>query len=173
MGVRYRLAQFWRTLTAGPLPDAVQVEIQAVLTPGEYGLFRRFAPGDQRHGYDVMQTLRAAGHADPALLAAALLHDIGKTRARVTVLDRTLVVLFGLLAPARMEAWGQGEPAGWQRPFVVKVQHPAWGAEMAAAAGSTSRTVALILRHQDALPATDQTEEDRLLRQLQWADDLN
>lgn len=173
MGARYRLAQFWRNITAGPLPTAHQNEIQAVLTPAEYVLFRRFGRSDQRHGYCVMRTLRSAGVEEQALLAAALLHDVGKTRARVTVLDRTLVVVFGILAPATVARWGQGEPVGWQRPFVVKAQHPAWGAEMAAAAGSMQRTVTLILRHQDSLPAQDQTEEDRLLRLLQWADDLN
>lgn len=173
MGIRYRVAQFWHNITAVPLPPALQTEIQTRLTSAEFALFQQFTASDQWHSYRVMQTLHTAGHDNPSLLAAALLHDIGKTRARVTVLDRTLAVLAGKLVPARAEAWGQGGVDGWQRPFVVKAQHPAWGAEMAAAAGSPPLTVALIRRHQDPLPAQDNCEEDRLLRLLQHADNAH
>jgi len=69
-------------------------------------------------------------------------------------------------------------PHGWRRPFVVKAQHAAWGAEMAANAGSDPLTVWLIEHHQDVLAPLKASEEvgteaERLLRQLQWADDHN
>lgn len=169
----YRLRQFWQNVTAAPLPGDAWNEIESVLSPAEVALFRRLAASDRRHSYGVMQTLRSADHTHPALLAAALLHDVGKTRVPLTVWDRTLIVAAETAVPRRSAAWGQGTPHGWKRPFVVKAQHAAWGAEMAAAAGSRSLTVALIRRHQDPLPEAVEHEEDRLLHWLQWADEQN
>ena len=171
MGIRYRLGQFWRVLTAQPLPAGAWPELEQVLSPSELALYGRYRPGDQWHTYQVMRRLAADGQDNPALLAAALLHDIGKTRESIRLPGRVLVVLVEKLLPGRVAKWGSGEPHGWQRPFVIKMQHPAWGAEMAQAAGSDALTVSLIRRHQDPLPPQDQSPEDQLLRRLQWVDD--
>lgn len=173
-GVSYRLGQFWRIVTARPLPTAARTEMAAALTPPEVALFECLSTSDQWHSWRVMQTLRAAGHDQPDLLAAALLHDVGKTRWPLTVWDRTLIVLAQAIWPKRAATWGQRREArGWRRPFVVKTQHPIWGAEMAAAAGCRPLTIALIRRHQDPLPDEAYSEEERLLGYLQWADDKN
>ncbi|MCP4426836.1 MAG: HD domain-containing protein [Chloroflexi bacterium] len=183
--VLYRLGQFWRIWRAQPLPDLAWEWITAVLTQPEAALFDRFSLSDRRHSYQVLRTLQLAGETHPDLLAAALLHDVGKTRAPLSIWERSLIVLASKLAPGKTAVWGQGEAQGWKRPFVVKAQHPAWGAAMAQAAGSRPLTVALIRRHQDTLgtaaSASDLrsplsacvTEEDDLLRLLQWADDQN
>lgn len=173
MRVGYRLGQFWRIWRAQPLPEAAWVEITAVLTETESALFNRFSLSDQQHGYGVLGTLQLAGHTHPDLLAAALLHDVGKTRFPLSIWERSLIVLASKLLPGKMAVWGQGDARRWQRPFVVKVQHPAWGAEMAQTAGSRPLVIALIRRHQDKLLETAVTGEDKLLRLLQWADDQN
>lgn len=172
MDVVYRLGQFWRMLTADPLPAGAWREIESILTPAQATLFRQFATKDRQHSYRVMRTLREAGHTDPDLLAAALLHDVGKARHYIHLRERVLIVLAEVFLPGRVEAWGQGQPEGWQRPFVIRAQHPAWGAEMAAEAGSSPTTVALIRHHQDKPPATG-TPAGALLPLLQWADDQN
>lgn len=171
--VLYRLQQFWHGLTAEPLPGVAYTEIAAVLNAREFELFRRFSASDQRHSYCVFCSLRTANHTHPALLAAALLHDVGKTRAPLSVWERSLAVLVEAFLPGKVAAWGQGKAQGWRRPFVVKVQHPVWSAEMVRAAGSDSLTVSLVRRHQEELSEVARTEEDRLLRHLQWADDQN
>ncbi|MCP5099393.1 MAG: hypothetical protein GY943_27885, partial [Chloroflexi bacterium] len=74
--------------------------------------------------------------------------------------------------PSKAVLWGQGEAVGWKRPFVVRQKHAAWGAEMAEKVGSSATVVALIRRHQDNLTIIN-NEEDKLLTQLQWADDQN
>lgn len=173
MGVFYRLGQFWRVWRARPLPEEARETITAVLTPEEIALFNRFSFSDQQHSYHVLCTLQSNGQTHPDLLAAALLHDVGKTRAPLSIWQRSLIVLAQAFVPGKTADWGQGDVASWQRPFVVKAHHPAWGAEMAQAAGSRPLTIELIRRHQDPLPETAVTEADRLLRLLQWADDQN
>lgn len=171
MNIRYRLRQFWQLVTARPLPPAAWQDIEAILAPRELALFRRHSPADRQHAYRILCTLQAASHDRPALLAAALLHDVGKTRCRPRPWERVLGTLAERLFPGRVEHWGAGEPRGWRRPFVIRAQHAAWGAEMAAAAGSSPLTVALIRYHQDKDAASGNGETATLLRCLQAADD--
>ena len=171
--VRYRLWQFWQIVTAVPLEPPMRAEVATILSASELVLFDRFSRNDQWHSYRVMKMLQAAGHTQPPLLVAALLHDVGKTKLSLSIWQRSLIVLVSLLLPRQAAVWGQGEAVGWQRPFVVKAQHPAWSAEMAAAAGSLPQAVALMRRHQDPIDPHDTSEEAALLRVLQWADDQN
>ncbi len=171
--VRYRLWQFWQIVTAVPLEPSARAEVAAILSPSELSLFERFALNDQWHSYRVMKMLREAGHNQPALLVAALLHDIGKTKLTLSIWERSLIVLASILLPRQTAVWGQGDAVGWKRPFVVKMQHPAWSAEMATAAGSDAQAIELMQRHQDPIAPDDQSEEAQLLRLLQWADDQN
>ena len=171
--IGYRLRQFWQDVTAPRLTAVAQTDIAAQLTPAELALFQRYSQSDQWHTFRVMKTLQACGQNQPALLTAALLHDVGKARVKLSVWERSWIVLAEFGWPQKTAVWGQGEPVGWRRPFVVKAQHPAWGAEMAAAAGSSPLVVELIRRHQDNGLETAVTEADRLLGWLQWADDQN
>lgn len=170
---RYRLWQFWQIVTAVPLEPAAREEVAAILSARELSLFNQFALNDQWHSYRVMKLLQEAGHQEHALLVAALLHDVGKTKLPLSIWERSLIVLASIFLPGQTAVWGQGEATGWKRPFVVKVQHPAWSAEMAAAAGSMPQAIDLMRRHQDPISTEDTSEEARLLRLLQWADDQN
>lgn len=77
MRVRYRIWQLWRALT-GRLDTQEDAFAQRTLTPAEYTLFVRMPPYDQRHCMDVALVLGRLGVTDEAVLALALLHDIGK-----------------------------------------------------------------------------------------------
>lgn len=171
MRVAYRLGQFWQLIHASPLPPEAWREIEGVLAPAELALFRRFSPADRQHGYRVMCTLRAAREEEPALLVAALLHDVGKTRVRIRLWERVLGTLGERVFPGRVKAWGSGRAGGWRRPFAIRVQHAAWGAKMAEEAGSAPLAVALVRRHQDKALDHLEPELARLLRRLQWADE--
>ncbi len=184
---RYRLWQWGQLLRRRPLSREARIEVAAVLSEAEMALFNRFGASDQWHSYRVFCMLRESDPTNPALLKAALLHDVGKTLLPLTIWERALIVLLGRLLPERTRAWGSKEINSyqlsignyqlsiewWRRPFVVKEQHPAWGAAMAEAAGSEPLVVTLIGRHQDELPEVPETAEDQLLARLQWADDLN
>jgi hypothetical protein len=173
VGAFYRLWQFWEIVRARPLPPVARQEIAAILSPAELRLFEAMSLSDQQHSYRVVQTLRRAGHHQVDLLAAALLHDAGKRCVRLSLVDRTLIVLAEALWPHKTAGWGWGEAKGWRRPFVVKARHPEWSETLAAEAGSRPLTLALIRRHQDSLPQSGGSAEDELLRLLQWADNQN
>lgn len=107
------------------------------------------------------------------LWVAALLHDVGKIRYPLNLWERIEVVLFNSMMPGKAQDWGQAEPVGWRKPFVVALQHPGWGADLAERAGATPMTVALIRRHQEKTgvdTGNPDNIENQLLKQLQIYD---
>ncbi len=168
----YRTRQFWNAL---PVPRK-RVETGALLphlSPPQIVLFRRMQPSEQAHAHQVLERLKAAGQTDPHLLAAALLHDVGKILYPLSLLDRVVIVLGKRFFRRRAGRWGEGTPGLFRRPFVVAAHHPAWGADLAEQAGASSRTVGLIRRHQDPPSPNPGSRTERLLAALQAADEEN
>ncbi|HUP55496.1 MAG TPA: hypothetical protein VM408_08315 [Methylomirabilota bacterium] len=117
---------------------------------------------DQRHGLDVVATLRAEGVMDPDVLVAGLLHDAGKRQTGVW--PRVVFSLSQLLG-----AWVSrvgGVVPGYGAALARLRDHAETSAVLAAAAGCSPRTVQLI-RHQDAPLDPDAG------RLLQLADEAN
>jgi hypothetical protein len=168
----YRLRQFLSAVLARVSPDDVR-EAEALLPPGARVLFRQMSAADQRHSLAVMRTLRRAGHTDPDLLCAALLHDVAKSATRITPAHRTIIVLSRHFAPGVLAWLTRGEPGGWRRPFVIHRQHPELGAQWAAQAGCSLQTVSLIRRHQEPIPHAALDEQEQVLIALQRADGVN
>lgn len=182
----YRVYQFFTALKAylpawaGGMDREETRLIETVLpTPAQQHLFRRMSPNDRRHALAVARTLQQAGYSRPALLQAALLHDVAKSLGQ-PILHRVLIVLLEAFAPGwliRLSRLETGQPleqiGGWRRPFVIHAHHPALGAAWAGAAGCEPLAVRLIARHQEGLPGDPGSEEDQLLVVLKWADDLN
>ena len=155
---RYRVWQMWRALTPRPLDAADRTILSATLPPGGQALFAAMARRDQRHSLSVYHGLRARGHGDPELLAAALLHDSGKGGGRVRLWMRPTVVLLRAWAPrlltwlARPPSAGTGTDTGvpyLRLPFYYAWHHAEIGAELAARAGLSARVVLLIRTHHD------------------------
>lgn len=169
--IRYRVGQFFSALAARVSPEEAG-RATRLLAPEARALFYRQAIQDQRHALDVYRALCQAGHTAPHLLAAALLHDVGKAAARLYAWQRAIIVLLGRFAPHLLARLSEGRPRSWNRPFVVHAQHPEIGARWAQEAGCSPLTVALIRRHQDK-PSSLRTEEDKLLAALQAADSQN
>jgi putative nucleotidyltransferase with HDIG domain len=172
MGLVYRASQTFRVLLAKPGSEDLALAEEHLPPPlGE--LFHQMSPADQVHGFRVLRSLLARGEGDPDLLAAALLHDVGKSQVQVKLWERVLIVLASWLTPNRSRHWGEGELTSWRRPFVIAVHHPTWGAEMIRQAGGSEKLVTLVLRHQDDLPPNSTIEIDQMLSRLQEADRLN
>jgi hypothetical protein len=167
----YRVSQFWISLRASPLNGRDLRLVQAVLTDSQMELFTHLQPGEQCHGSRVLQYLLDRGESHPDLLAAALLHDVGKICHPLRLWERVVIVLAKQLIPGCAAAWGRGEPKGWKRPFVISSMHASWGAEMVAETGASELLLMLIRDHQQNLPEQgDGSLERRLLVVLREAD---
>jgi putative nucleotidyltransferase with HDIG domain len=167
----YRMWQFVQAARASIRPADAE-DVRGYLTPAALSLFEAMPRYDQQHGRHVLQALRERGHGDPGLLAAALLHDVGKTadrRGRLRLWHRVAVVLMRAWWPGLLGSIGQNRPGSWRHPFFVQQQHAAIGAEHARQAGCLPRTVELIRRHEEK----GETIDDPLLAALQAADNAS
>jgi hypothetical protein len=171
----YRVHQFWLALSAKPNPAGLELA-RGVLTPAQMELFIAMPPNEQAHALNVLQKLLGQGESHPDLLAAALLHDVGKQTHPLHPLERAVIVLGQKLFPHKLKQLGAEPLSGlhslpaWQRSFVVAAQHPAWGAQMARDAGVSELGQALISRHQEKPSKNPLTVEDTLLLKLQAVD---
>jgi len=172
--VIYRTRQFWLAWRAQSLTEEELTPAHAALTKEQMQLFTRLQPSEQIHALRVLQIVQKQGGNDPDLQTAALLHDIGKVRAPLKLWERVLIVLGKAFFPERAKVWGDYQPEGWARPFVIAEQHPTWGGEMASEVGASPLAVSLICRHQssDEFQPISQ-HEDHLLSILQKADHQN
>jgi len=171
--------QFVRAVAAPLLPlDTTEVaEVRTYLPEAAWPLFATMAPPDQRHGLDVLRTLRASGYDHLALMQAALLHDCAKREGGVRLWHRVAIVLLKAFRPGTLTRWADA-PApprdSWYYPLWAHVNHPRRGSELAAAAGCDPLAVMLIRRHHDSPPvSTGDPLADHLLAALQAADDDN
>ena len=144
----WRVRQFGHAVWSRP-DSAVDADLQRLLASDQqWRLLARLTPFDRAHHLRVHQLLTEAGHDDPDLLRAALLHDIGKAdgRGRVNVVHRTTHVLLGRLLSAALDRLAVN--GGWFRHGIwLSVHHATIGAELAASAGASERCCRLIASH--------------------------
>ncbi len=165
MRLHYRLVQFWKACTA-PWRVVDRAYVEKRLAPPLLMLFQQMPHAEQIHAIEVCRRVEASGYDDPDLLAAALLHDVGKVRAYPTPLERAVVVIVEHFAP-RLAAYFAESEQRWWRAFRVRRHHPCWGAEMVARVGGSARTVELIRHHHQP----HQDDDDELLSALRAADE--
>lgn len=170
--IHYRVWQFWRVLWGRPDEGGLKTARQ-LLSPQLFHLFEQMPPAEQAHALRVVLAIKESGFNHPALLTAALLHDVGKQRFPLYPWERVMVVLAKAFFPEKAHQWGQGNPSGWRKAFVVASRHAEWGAEMAAEKGASELTVKLIREHQTASPTGFSEEEAALLTRLMKADNEN
>lgn len=179
--ILYRIRQFLHALTA-PLAREDPEGVAEVLTLAQRALFDRMPAADRRHAWAVYRILKEQGIQSPDLLAAALLHDVGKAALAPPIWVRVVVVLLERFAPRLLERLPSARETGVNdRPFAWRPRriveylalyrdHAELGARWAEAMGCSERTVALIRRHHER-PSSPESEEDRLLALLQAADE--
>ncbi len=174
MAAVQRLQQGIRALLAFTQP--VDIDLAArYLSPQQMTLFRRMQHGEQLHGLNVLHTVLAQETSTPSDLAvAAILHDVGKSRYRIMIWQKTIAVLVKKFAPALSRRWSHQDSNNfWRRPFIVKAHHPAWGADMLSAAGASEKAVWLVAHHQDRKSQWIEHTDFHLLQRLQRADGRN
>ncbi|HKV57298.1 MAG TPA: hypothetical protein VJO32_03420 [Ktedonobacteraceae bacterium] len=147
----YRLWQVRQQLGfAPPLTSEERFEVARWLPETALSLFESMSHADQRHSLRVCQGLQARGCSDKEMLAAALLHDVGKAEGRVPFWTRPVIVLGKRCAPrllARLAVYPRAGQAHWRRSLSNAWWHAEIGADMAAAAGLSERAVLYIRTH--------------------------
>ncbi|MBW4439133.1 MAG: HD domain-containing protein [Pleurocapsa minor GSE-CHR-MK-17-07R] len=170
----YRLRQGTRALFAQARPLNLALAEQH-LSPAELALFRAMTRSEQIHSISVLRSIQSDGQAlPPALAAAALLHDCGKSLYPMRLWQRSLPVLVRRALPRLYRRLAGANPrALLTRGFAVVAHHPAWGAELLSKAGSSADTVWLVAHHADPLEQWGQHPLFHSLQRLRRADDTN
>lgn len=174
----YRTRQFWTAISSRFSQIDLEL-ISTILSPAQLTLFKQMQVSEQAHSQMVLLKLISQGETDHDLLVAAILHDVGKSQTPLNVWERVMVVLVKAICPGCVRQWGQqpGEEKdgelGWRKAFIVSVNHPRWGAELAEQCDASPLAVELIARHKEninPLQGEGISEKDRLLLKLQAAD---
>ena len=165
-GALWRVHQFAHAVRSRP-DGIVDAELRRLLSTDEqWRLLARLSPFDRAHHLRVHQLLIEAGHDDPDLLRAALLHDIGKAdeRGRVNPLHRAIHILLRWISPALLDRLAH-DGGGLRRGVWLSVHHAEIGAALAATAGASARCCELIASH-----GTPSNDDDPLVMILAAAD---
>ena len=169
-GASHLARRFFRSLRPGGPSVADQEWIQGVLSEAEFDLWRRMYGPDRRHSAAVgLEVQRRLGNeATPPVLAAALLHDVGKVDADLGTWGRVVATLSAKLAghdTARL--WIKSR--GFTRRVGLYLHHSEIGADMLEIAGSDALAVAWAEQHH--WPADEWTIDAAIAEVLHSVDD--
>ena len=160
MGVRYRVGQFVHALRVSGAPPELG-PFAHLLTAQQKALFATMAHVDQRHCLAVARALPADAYSGRDILCAALMHDIGKAIAPIAIWERVAYVVLSRCAPRLVGRLGAPRRGGFGHGLYVLAHHAELGASMAAQAGFSEATVALLRGAGDAdLQAALQRADD-------------
>ncbi|MEY2569374.1 MAG: hypothetical protein QOE35_3903 [Actinomycetota bacterium] len=150
MGTVVHLARrFFGSLRPGGPSQADEAWVADVLGSGELELWRRMGGADRRHAVGVARRVSDALGPERAMtpvLAAALLHDVGKTASGLGTYGRVVATVAGGAA-GRSSAQAWSERGGFTRRVGLYLRHPELGADMLVIAGSDPLTVTWAREH--------------------------
>jgi hypothetical protein len=141
-----------------------------LLTPSQRKLWWRMSRTDRRHAAGVARRVeRSLGHeATTPVLAAALLHDVGKLDSGLGTYGRVMATLAAGVAGHDM-AGPWSEKTGMTRRIGLYLRHAELGAVMLDMAGSDPVTSAWAREHH--LPTEQCTLPGHIAQALKHADD--
>lgn len=171
MGGAWHLTRrFFGALRPGGPPEADRAWVEEVLSEAEYGLWKRQYGPDRRHTVQVAREVerRLGNEATPPVLAAALLHDIGKIDADLGTWGRVVATMSAKVA-GRDTAKLWIRSSGFTRRVGLYLHHPAIGADMLELAGSDPLTVSWAEEHHK--PADEWTIDPAIAQVLHEVDD--
>jgi hypothetical protein len=145
--------RFFEVLRARPLDDAETTHARTILGPDLWPLFVAQQVPDQRHGFNAGKKLTGKPH---DLVAAAMLHDVGKADSSLGVIGRsvaTVLITLRLPMTARMRRYRD---------------HGELGAVSLESAGAPPVAVLFARHHQGKRPETITLDD---WETLIWADE--
>jgi putative nucleotidyltransferase with HDIG domain len=145
---RHYVARFFTSLSRRPPDPADEAWVRATVTAAEWPLYARLDHPDRRHsvfsGRELVRILGA--DADPVLVRASILHDVGKVHAHLGTVGRSVsTVLAHTLGGDRVRGWA--DRSGWRGRCGRYETHSERGAEELRAVGSPDVVVAWAAEH--------------------------
>lgn len=162
--------RFFGSLRPGGPPASEEAWARSQLLPAEERLWARMPGPDRRHAAAVARRVeRLLGHeASRPVLAAALLHDVGKIEAGLRTYGRVIATLSAKAAgPEAAHGWRRSR--GFTRRVGLYLLHDRIGGDLLELAGSDPLTVAWTREHH--LPPEQWTLPRHLGDALKAADD--
>jgi hypothetical protein len=158
------------SLGSGGPPQAEVAWVHQVLLAGEFALWEQMSGPDRRHSVIVARRVQESDDGavplERAVLAAALLHDVGKLGSDLGTLARVAATLLAM-------GFGRRRVAAWTGPLTGRVgayfRHPELGAALLTRAGSDPITVTWAAQHHS--PAAKWSLPRPLAEMLKAADD--
>lgn len=146
--LRHYAARFVTSLSRRPPDPQDEAWVRATVTESEWLLYARLANADRRHCvFSGRELVRLLGpDADPVLVRASMLHDVGKVHAQLGTIGRSVsTVLTYALGPGRVRGWA--DRPGWRGRCGRYETHAERGADELRAAGSPPVVVAWAAGH--------------------------
>ena len=166
--LRHLARRFVGSLRPGGPSSTEEVWATGYLLSGEVDLWRSMSGPDRRHAVTVARRVdRALGSPERPVLAAALLHDVGKVRSGLGTPGRVVATVVGVVAADRAARWATSD--GLRGRIGRYLRHPQEGAALLETAGSDPLTVAWATEHHR--DPGRWTVDDRLAEVLRAADD--
>jgi hypothetical protein len=159
VSVGHLAKRFFGSLRPGGPPSGEVAWVRSQLLPGEWDLWAAMPGPDRRHSAAVARRVERALGARAArpVLAAALLHDVGKSASRLRTPGRVVATVTGAVV-------GWDRAAAWDSAIGRYLRHSEHGAALLEEAGSDPLTVAWTREHH--LPpehwSVDRLEADAL-----------
>jgi hypothetical protein len=140
--------RFFGSLRPGGPSKAEDEWARSKLLPSEVDLWRRMSNPDRRHAAGVARDVeRSLGHeASRPVVAAALLHDVGKIESGLRTYGRVIATLCGMVM-GREQARVWTRSRGFTRRVGLYLLHPDLGGDLLGMAGSDPLTEAWTREH--------------------------
>ena len=156
------LRRFLASLWPGGPSGSSETWARDYLLVGEAGLWAQMSGADRRHAVAVARRVdEVLDHPERAVLAAALLHDVGKVDSGLGTPARVVATIVAMVGGERARS-GPGRIGRYLR-------HPLIGSDLLSGAGSEPVTVAWAAEHH--LSEGHWTVDPVIARALHVADD--
>jgi hypothetical protein len=162
--------RFLASLRPGGPKKADDEWARSRLLPAEAALWARMSKPDRRHAVGVARDVeRALGHeATRPIVAAALLHDVGKIESGLRTYGRVVATLCGMIV-GRDQAKDWTRSRGFTRRVGLYLSHPDLGGDLLGMAGSDPLTETWTREHHR--PADQWTIDPVVAQVLKDCDD--